>query len=867
MDVNLRDLAWTLQSRRSAFAVKAAFSATSAKSLYSSIDAKLDALRSQAINAIAVRSSKKKPRILGVFTGQGAQWATMGRELGLQSHYVRQIFEGLELSLSELPPNDRPSWSLWEELLAEPETSRIAEARLSQPLCTAVQIVLVDILQASRIELSAVVGHSSGEIAAAYAAGYLTAYDAIRIAYYRGVHAGLSSGGAMLAVGTSPEDAAELCHMPDFENRIWLAACNSQASVTLSGDADAVEEARDILVEEKKFARLLKVDTAYHSPHMNRCSIHYVQSLEACGVTPISPGEKKPLWYSSVHSGLSMQSCSPGNLIAEYWKANMLQTVQFSQAVESALHNAGAFDATLELGPHPALKGPVSQIISGESGQNIPHIGSLSRGNSDLESLSTALGLLWKNFGRSGVSFDSYDRLINNAPGPRLLKNLPSYTWDHERAFWWESRTSRLIRSRETGSHELLGTKCPDGTKEELRWRNTLKPREILWLKGHQLQAQIVFPAAAYVAMALESAQSLTLGRPHRLLEIHDLVIGRAITFDDDNSAVDIMFTLTNISSEPDNEERMTADFKCFSCVSSETGTMGLNASGRVHILLGEPSTALLPHRPAPVLNTVPVDTESFYLALSELGYGYTAPFRGLSRLKRKMDNATGYITPPQSEKSDTRFLLHPAILDMSFQAVFVGFSFPGDGRLGSLHVPTSIRRITVNPHVCQQALLDGRDLPFDSTMTQVRSSSVCGDVVLYANNADDQEAFLQVEEISVVPFVTPGPADDIQLYSETVWDVIAPDGELLVGNERASPEEVRVGEVLERISFYYLRSLYESTAENLTARLEWHHRSLLRFARHILDRVSSGEHPFAKSEWQSDTHDSIMDLVHRYKI
>ena len=129
---------------------------------------------------------------------------------------------------------------------------------------------MVDILKSAGIRFKSVVGHSSGEIAAAYAAGFISAKDAIRIAYYRGVTAKLASGengikGAMMAVGTSEEDAAELCDLPMFEGRIAVAAVNSSSSVTISGDSDAIAEAQKVLVEEKKFARALKVDTAYHS--------------------------------------------------------------------------------------------------------------------------------------------------------------------------------------------------------------------------------------------------------------------------------------------------------------------------------------------------------------------------------------------------------------------------------------------------------------------------------------------------------------------------------------------------------------------------------------------------------------------------
>jgi hybrid polyketide synthase/nonribosomal peptide synthetase ACE1 len=207
-------------------------------------------------------------RVLGVFTGQGAQWAGMASKL-INAPAAMAIIDDLERSLSELKDYP-PQWSLKAELLADKSSSRIAEAALSQPACTAVQIVLVELLHAAGISFSAVVGHSSGEIGAAYAAGYLSASDAIRIAYYRGVHLRNAHGrngedGAMIAVGTSYEDAKKVCNLRKFRGKICVAASNSSTSVTISGDATAIEAVKTVFEDEKRFARVLKVDKACKS--------------------------------------------------------------------------------------------------------------------------------------------------------------------------------------------------------------------------------------------------------------------------------------------------------------------------------------------------------------------------------------------------------------------------------------------------------------------------------------------------------------------------------------------------------------------------------------------------------------------------
>jgi acyl transferase domain-containing protein len=165
--VNFRDLAWTLQSRRSVLPVKVVFTGSSREDVMEQIEARLSLALSTPSTPLGVRSQSNTAtpkKILGVFTGQGAQWASMSRELVLHSRRFAEIIHDLEQALSDLP--DAPDWSLRNELLAPDGVSRLHEAAISQPLCTAIQVALVDLLRCARIDFGAVVGHSSGEIAA-----------------------------------------------------------------------------------------------------------------------------------------------------------------------------------------------------------------------------------------------------------------------------------------------------------------------------------------------------------------------------------------------------------------------------------------------------------------------------------------------------------------------------------------------------------------------------------------------------------------------------------------------------------------------------------------------------------------------------
>jgi acyl transferase domain-containing protein len=187
--IDPRDLAWTLRSRRSVLPYRISFAAESIESLRSKIMTKLEEEdKSIAVRALSASKRGGSPKILGTFTGQGAQYARMGAELLEKSSFARQIIQELESNLAQLPGKDRPVWSLEAEILTDATKSRVHEAAISQPLCTAVQILLVDLLRLAHVNLDLVVGHSSGEIGAGYAAGCLSARDAICIAYYRGLH-------------------------------------------------------------------------------------------------------------------------------------------------------------------------------------------------------------------------------------------------------------------------------------------------------------------------------------------------------------------------------------------------------------------------------------------------------------------------------------------------------------------------------------------------------------------------------------------------------------------------------------------------------------------------------------------------------
>ncbi|CAI7658829.1 unnamed protein product [Penicillium glandicola] len=857
--INMRDLSWTLNCRRSTLPVRLSVSASTVGELAARLD---EAILSSAITPSTQTGSIREPKLLGVFTGQGAQWARMGAELLKSSPMVSDCITRLDRSLLELPMEHRPLWSLREELVKDKSLSRIGEAAFSQPLCTAIQIALVQLLQAANIKLTAVVGHSSGEIAAAYAAGYLNEEDAIRIAYYRGwslQYAADQKGqkGAMMAAGTSFEDAKELCQMPSLENRICVAASNSSASVTLSGDADAIEEVREILEDEKKFARLLKVDKAYHSHHMISCAAPYIAAIRECGVTIQRPPTGSAIWISSVY-GDNIENVND-NLADTYWSNNMVKPVLFSQAVTYAVGAAGPFDMALEIGPHPALKGPAMQTIQEVSGQTLPYTGTLNRGKNDTEAISSALGVLWIVTGEGVVDFAGFEMKAmqkQNTRTPDLIKGLPSYSWDHDRVYWHESRSSAAIRTEKEPFHTLLGVKCPDGTNNELRWRNYLHPREVPWLAHHQVQGQMVFPAAGYISAAVESViQNYGLGSV-QLIDFHDVVIGQALVLEE-NGGVETIFKLM-IDQVYDN--CVSASFTCHSDANKGSSNMSLHASATLKIILGDPKHDILPPHAQPQGSFLDLEVDRFYNSVSELGFGYTGPFQALSNLRRKMDEASGLIAVPVDSETERPLIVHPASLDGAIQSIMLAYSFPGDGRLRTLYLPTRIDRLRLNPSACVALGAPGTDLPFYSAVTDARFAELSGDVDVFS--ADRIHTLIQLEGLHTTPLSPLTSSNDVPFFTEVIWDVDRPTGRQPKEVEVILPQNHPLGVDLERIAHFYFKKLQNSLRHSDRANATWNHKRLLSYIEHCTTSVANGKHKFAKPEWANDTIDDVSPIL-----
>ncbi|KAI1374307.1 putative polyketide synthase [Hypoxylon crocopeplum] len=858
-DLQLRDLAWTLLKKRSNLPVRHAIQAKTVEALQEVLER--DTPLVQGKQSIATTSDVEiQPQVLGVFTGQGAQWPAMGKVLIAEIPYARSIVSELDQSLQGLPAEYRPTWSLEDQFL-EGEGSNVDDAAFSQPLCCAVQIILIKLLEASGVVFKVVLGHSSGEIACAFAAGFISASQAIRVAYLRGLlsrHAGGPNGveGAMMAAGTSFDDATDLCALEAFEGRITVAASNAPESVTLSGDKDAILEVQEIFNEESKFSRVLKVDKAYHSHHMRPCAEPYVAALKACGCDTFDmDAAPTATWISSVYEGKIMK---PEDLKAEYWRDNLLSPVLFSYAVEQALVKHTPLDVCIEVGPHPALKNPSLQTIQNCTGAPLPYVGCMERGKDDIEAYTSCLGYLWTHFGSAAIDIDRlYSSLSVDANVKDLSKELPCYSWDHSRSYRKESRALRTWLGAER-PHLLLGKKLAHSNPSTIQWQNFIRQRDIEWLDGHSLQGQTVFPGAGYVVMAMEAAVKLAGDREVQLLEVLDLKIDKAVTFENENSMVELNLSL-DVDPAQITDTYAVYRFTINSCLARET-SLTSSAAGMVAITYGPGSLETLPSPQGepPHLNNVSIDR--FYNMLDEIGYGYIKQFRGVSSMRRGDSKACGTITFHRLEDNHRNMVIHPATLDVAFQSFIGAYTAPGDRRLRSLLVPTGIDRIALNPWVADRIHALSSEVDFISTSAASVGNTVMGDIEVF--DPETEATMIYVEGLSFKPFAPPSAADDHEMFSKWSWGPMSPDTLLDDSNYHATEQDKKDVAVIERITYWYIKSLIASITDEDREKAAFHFTKHIQWCEYIIAETEAGRNVWYEPDWDKDTRADIEEMI-----
>ncbi|KAH6658934.1 hypothetical protein BKA67DRAFT_509967 [Truncatella angustata] len=545
----LKQLAFTLGQRRSRFSWVSSVAGQSLTGL-------LGAFSTPKAKPVRSLVNERKPRLGFVFTGQGAQWWAMGRELIHTYPVFRQSLEESEEMLKDLGS----PWSLLEELTRDAETSKVSEQYLSMPACVAIQIALVQLLDSWDIRPSAITSHSSGEIAGAYAAGALSKKSAIAIGFARGQFVAKAKGG-MIAVGLGVEDCDK--YLARISSGKLVAACmNSPSSTTVSGDVPAIEELEALLKADEVFARRLRVDAAYHSHHMQAFAEPY-EAWIAKNAKPGRPQKSENGHFISDTLSVVFSSPTTGGRIenatdlcdAGHWARSLVNPVRFVEAFKDMVNstksendgeeNEGVVDMVLEVGPHGALGGPIQEILSLPefAGRKVPYATCLVRKSSAIDTTHSLVCDLLRN--GYPVNMDAVN-FPTGRVGVKVIYDLPHYPWNHQVRYWSEPRQNRELRHRREAPHDLLGSLVLGTNNNVPSWKNTIKESDLPWIRDHTVQSNIVYPGAGFICMAIEAAlQSWPKsGRNVSGYKLRDVDIHQALVIPNDSAGIETQIEL-----------------------------------------------------------------------------------------------------------------------------------------------------------------------------------------------------------------------------------------------------------------------------------------------------------------------------------
>lgn len=619
------------------------------------------------LTASPLSKARNKPNIIMVLTGQGAQWPQMGRALIHSSDFsiFRQTIEALDSHLQSL--EDAPQWTIMDELQKSPKDSRLGSAELSQPLCTALQIALVDTLGSIGVRPEGVVGHSSGEVAGAYAAGAITAREAIIIAFYRGlVTKRQTKPGSMAAIGMGAEDVEQY-----LQSGVVIACENSPKSITIAGDTDVVEATVDVIkaLRPGVLARLLQVDMAYHSHHMKEIGDAYHSLME----DKISPRKPTKVFLSSV-TGQSLTEAS--DFGPRYWQRNMESRVLFSPAVSAIIKEQNIKNPVfLEIGPHSALAGPLRQIQSKHSTSS-PYVSVLTRNQNDEECFLTSVGTLF--------TLNARVDLTKAIPKGSVLPDLPRYPWNHSERHWYESRLTKEWRERQFKYHDLLGIRVPESTDSNVLFRNLFHLNNAPWIRDHMVGEDIIFPFAGYAGMIGEAVRQLT--HVNEAFKMRTIRVSTALVLTE-GKPVEMMTTL--------RRKRLTdsldSDWWEFTITSYNGASWTKHCSGEA-TSHSESSGDTADQEQF----LRKVDTSRCYESMARSGLRFGPEFQRLNDIRADTLDQRAQSKAIGRSGDDVNYHLHPTIIDASLQLLSVAVSRGFAERFDKTMVPTDIDEMCI---------------------------------------------------------------------------------------------------------------------------------------------------------------------------
>ena len=453
----------------------------------------------------------QRPSLVFVFSGQGPQWHAMGRQLFDNEPAYRAEIERCSSLLQPLT-----GWSLVDELMAGAEHSRLDQTGVAQPALFALQVALAALWRTWGIEPDAVVGHSIGEVAAAVLSGALCLESGIRVVAHRGRVMQKATGlGRMAAIGVSAREADAM--IKESGGNTTIAAINSPASVTLSGDTAALAVLVAAAEQRGQFARMLEVNYAFHG-----ATLDPYQGELAAALADLDTLEPRiPAW-----STVTGRRASARDFAAAHWAAGIRQPVLFGPAVAAFLDAQRDHPVTfLEIGPHPVLATSLKECFAGRPSPG-QVVASLRREQDEVETMLRALGALYEQ------GYNVAWRALHPTGGRCV--SLPTYAWQRER-FWIDGSEADGVsisaaRASVAGGfwRNYIAAAGSDGAHF---WETEMTVSSPASVRDHRVHAAVALPAAGMMSLVVACAEKAFGPGRHAIdsMEVREaLVLGDA---------------------------------------------------------------------------------------------------------------------------------------------------------------------------------------------------------------------------------------------------------------------------------------------------------------------------------------------------
>lgn len=689
--LSLTDLGFTLAHRRQHLESRLSLVYSSRASLEEALAANLRGEEHPRVLLDQQRDALQR-RLVWVFTGMGPQWWAMGRQLFESEPVYREAIERCDREIAELA-----GWSLIEELAAGEAESNMSETWLAQPANFAVQVGLAALWRSYGVRPDAVVGHSTGEVAAFYEAGVYSLEDAVRVVVHRSrLQQRLAGSGMMLAVSLPAAEAER--RVRPYGDRVSVAAINSPTGVTLAGDEDALARIAGELQAEGVFAKFLDVRVPYHSARMDPIKDELLSSLAA--LKPLAA--QVPLYLTGQEG-----TAHGTELDAGYWWKNVRGTVRFRAAVDRLIDDGHSL--FLEVGPHPVLGHAIRECLGtrGVDGRVLP---SIRRQEDEPERIATSLAALHN----VGVTVDW--NVLHPTGRP---VTLPRYPWKRDR-YWTEPRPVEQVRLGRL-DHPLLGRRL---ARAEPAWEVELDVEAAPYLDDHRIQGNVLFPAAGYLEMAAQALRAMTGGDADAALagiELRKALFlpdGEAATVQLSFSSEGAAFTVATVTGD-DRDPAVHA-----------AGTVRAGQRRRLGVTL---DAEAIRERSALRLERV-----GCYAELAAMGYHYGPAFQGIEQVWIGAGEALARIRPPEALGDEaSRHHLHPALLDACFQSLLTPEILErqadpqrhADPQGGTgIRLPLSIEEVRIDP-------VGDQPLWAHATVSRRDGDELVGDIAVYADS------------------------------------------------------------------------------------------------------------------------------------